>query len=222
MFEKLSNKLYAIFSPNAGSNAFLLIGEKTALIDPGLEHNTQYLLQTLSDLGFEAKDIDLLLFSHGHADHFSASKPFKKSETFMHQFDAEYVKIKDALFTASAMLETSYFPKITGFIDELHSISLKPFSLEVISTPGHTAGSVCFYEPEEKLLFSGDTLFNAGRGRNDLLSGSAAEMRDSLKKLLELDFNTLLPGHGPCLYKNQKSNIKTALKTFSGAYLSAF
>ena len=59
-----------------------------------------------------------------------------------------------------------------------------------MATPGHTAGSVCYYLPEEKVLFSGDTLFAGSCGRVDLPGGSAAEMRRSLSMLAKLP----LPG----------------------------
>jgi glyoxylase-like metal-dependent hydrolase (beta-lactamase superfamily II) len=70
--------------------------------------------------------------------------------------------------------------------------------LEVLHTPGHTEGSVCLLASDERLLFSGDTLFAAGFGRIDLPGGSADEMVESLARLATLDDDLrVLPGHGP-------------------------
>ena len=70
--------------------------------------------------------------------------------------------------------------------------------IRVIHTPGHSAGSVCFYSAEDKFLVSGDTLFLESVGRTDFPSGSQAELENSIRnKLYALPGDTMvLPGHG--------------------------
>ena len=71
-------------------------------------------------------------------------------------------------------------------------------SMQVMETPGHTPGGVCYFFPEEKLMFSGDTLFAGSAGRTDLPGGDMAKLRESLAKLAELpDDIRVIPGHGP-------------------------
>lgn len=72
-------------------------------------------------------------------------------------------------------------------------------TLRIIHTPGHTPGHVCLFEPEEKLLFSGDTLFKESIGRTDLPGGDYSWiMRSILERLLPLgDEVKFWPGHGP-------------------------
>jgi glyoxylase-like metal-dependent hydrolase (beta-lactamase superfamily II) len=67
----------------------------------------------------------------------------------------------------------------------------------VLHTPGHTEGSVCLLAEDERLLFTGDTLFAGSWGRTDLPGGSADQMVDSLTRLsaMATDFK-VLPGHG--------------------------
>ena len=71
--------------------------------------------------------------------------------------------------------------------------------IRVLHTPGHTPGGLCFYLPDDKLLFSGDTLFQGSVGRSDLPGGDVqALIRGIWDQLLSLpDDVTVLPGHGP-------------------------
>lgn len=70
--------------------------------------------------------------------------------------------------------------------------------LEVIHTPGHTPGSICLYQPEEAILFSGDTLFHLGVGRADLPGGNGRTLLESIKDRLFVlpDETVVYPGHG--------------------------
>ena len=72
------------------------------------------------------------------------------------------------------------------------------FGYRVIATGGHTPGSVCFHGEDDRILFTGDTLFRGSVGRCDL-GGDEKELRSSLTRLLEIiaDDTTLLAGHGP-------------------------
>lgn len=73
-----------------------------------------------------------------------------------------------------------------------------PFAVEVVETPGHTPGGVCYHLPEARLLLSGDTLFAGSVGRTDLPGGDMSTLMRSLSKLLALpDDTTVVPGHGP-------------------------
>ena len=70
---------------------------------------------------------------------------------------------------------------------------------EVLATPGHTKGGICYYNKENKFMFVGDTVFCESIGRTDLPGGSYKEILQSIKnKILVLDDGiALLPGHGP-------------------------
>ena len=72
-------------------------------------------------------------------------------------------------------------------------------TVRVLFTPGHTPGGLCFYFPEAKALFSGDTLFQSSIGRSDLPGGNAEQLIQSIRtKILSLpDDVTVYPGHGP-------------------------
>ena len=70
--------------------------------------------------------------------------------------------------------------------------------LEVLHTPGHTEGSICLLANDQRLLFTGDTLFRGGLGRVDLPGASPEAMVESLSRLSTLESDLrVLPGHGP-------------------------
>ncbi len=79
---------------------------------------------------------------------------------------------------------------------------------ELIHTPGHTAGSSCLYEPGEKLLFTGDTVFKGTVGRTDLPTGSRTQLAESIRRLEGLDVYLGLPGHGG-LIRDWEENLRT-------------
>ena len=91
-------------------------------------------------------------------------------------------------------------PFDTEDIAEGDVIEVGGLRFEVISTPGHSAGGVCYYERAEKVLLSGDTLFAGAIGRSDHPGGDYDQlMRSILEKIVALDGDiTVIPGHGPC------------------------
>lgn len=84
-------------------------------------------------------------------------------------------------------------------MDDLECLDLAGFKIQAIHTPGHTIGSSCYYFPEEKELFSGDTLFTESVGRTDFPTGSSSAIVHSVKEKLMLlpDETQVHPGHGP-------------------------
>ena len=212
MFEKIFPGLFAFISSNMGSNCFLLTDEKIVLVDSSASNNASQIIASLKEQGIAPEQINLILHTHGHADHFGCDFLFKNAEIMMHKHDAERVNKNDAAFTCSAWLQGTKIPAISSFLTPNQTIDLGKLKLQVLHTPGHTHGSVCLLERNKKLLFSGDTLFNAGIGRTDLPTGNAADLLQSLKTLKTTPFNYLLPGHGEMLKDGQQSNIENALK----------
>jgi len=108
------------------------------------------------------------------------------------------------------------FKKIDIDLDEIKSFKLGKEKFEIIETPGHTPGSVCFYwKPtlpsleNGGLLFSGDTLFAGLRGRTDFNYGSTEKIFESLRKLMKLPKNTVvLPGHGEATTIEKESRVR--------------
>ena len=141
-----------------------------------------------------------ILLTHGHYDHAHFI------EDYIAEFpEAVYVAHADeaVLLTDSYANVSVYFgtprkyPLPTRSVREGDRLRLGDCELAVISTPGHTPGSMCLYSCEDRLMLTGDTLFKGGRGRTDLTFGDEEAMQHSLRRLLSMDSDiTFLSGHG--------------------------
>jgi len=76
--------------------------------------------------------------------------------------------------------------------------------LKIFHTPGHSPGSISLYWAEKKALFTGDLIFKNGVGRTDLPGGNGKELKESIKRLEELDVEYLLSGHGEVIIGKQE------------------
>ena len=140
-----------------------------------------------------------ILLTHGHFDHMGAADELRKSLGIqVYAAKAEAPLLASAADNLSAAWSSPVTLKADVELEDGQELFLAGFRIQVIATPGHTAGGLCYYLPEENTLFSGDTLFLGSYGREDFPTSSMADMKRSVKeKLLVLpEDTTVFPGHG--------------------------
>lgn len=110
-----------------------------------------------------------------------------------------YEHIDDQIYAVTGVnIPHAPTPPLGDALHEGDSITFGHTTLQVLSTPGHTQGSVCFYSEADKVLFSGDTLFRSSYGRTDLEGGNTSQMMSSLRRLSTLPDDVIVYcGHGP-------------------------
>lgn len=193
-----------------GTNCFLVTDKESGkrfIVDPGeYDHSLKKLLSNV-----ERGEIEYILLTHGHFDHIMGVRAVKENyggKIVIHEKDAD-------CFANDEKSLISHFG-FDGKLPEKADISVKdgdklPFAdgeIEVLHTPGHTEGSVCYLIDD--LLFSGDTLFCGSVGRTDFKSGSYEDIIKSVKRLSAIEGDKkVFPGHNmlTTLDRERKNNV---------------
>lgn len=180
------------------TNCYFLENEEThelILVDPG---DRPFDIQNkIEDMGCH---LVAILLTHGHFDHIMAVPALKDiyEHVKIYACGAEKALLANPSVNCSSMMGRSCSVEPDVFAYDGDKLEIAGIKIEVIATPGHTEGSCCYYLPDEKILLSGDTLFEGSIGRTDLPTGNMTKILQSLQKLF-----TVLPadtdvfcGHG--------------------------
>lgn len=189
-------KIRSVLVSECYTNCYLCMNTETKegfIVDPGDDE-----LKISANVShIEIKPVAILL-THGHFDHIGAVEKLKKR----YDIPVYASEVEDRLLLDNRANLSSMFGEPTmicadKFLRDGENVNIAGFDIKFILTPGHTPGSGCYYIADENVLFSGDTLFHASRGRTDFPGGSEAAIINSIKeKLLKLPGNTdVYPGH---------------------------
>lgn len=169
------------------TNCYLLIEKDYCLIiDPG--DDTEYLTGTLLEKNITPKGI---LLTHGHIDHTGAAYDL----AIIYDIPV-FISYKDLFLTKGKGVLLEKLDLIN--LDRVKNINLLINNIKVISTPGHTPGSVVFQLPSKKYLFSGDLIFDRGEvGEYRRYYSDKEKLVKSIKNILKLNHQTkVFAGHG--------------------------
>jgi glyoxylase-like metal-dependent hydrolase (beta-lactamase superfamily II) len=174
---------------------FLIDGNNCLIIDPA--DDASFILEEL-----QRQQLNLvgMLATHGHFDHIGAAGEIQFSiNTPLYIFKKDLFLVNRLNETAKYFLEFDpHFikPKNIKYL-KTGDHSIADFETQILSSPGHTPGSCCFYFKEENTLFTGDTLFKEGIGRTDLSYSNKDDLKKSLKNIFNLPKETIIyAGHG--------------------------
>ena len=177
------------------SNCYIVGSEKTKegmIIDPGAD--AKEILRTVEKLGLKIK---LIVLTHRHPDHVGAAAQVKVATGAAVAGHAEMAKYlpQSPSYIYQPPYEAAPYPD--RILKEGDTIDIGDLHFSVLHTPGHTPCGISIVG--EGHVFSGDTLFNYGIGRYDLIDGDGNALINGIKtKLLTLPPETIVhPGHGP-------------------------
>lgn len=181
------------------TNSYLISdtdSKQAVLIDP--VDNAPYLYEVLQETGCE---LAFVLATHAHFDHILASKALKELTGAPFYIHEDCVPMLKALPMQGRMFGMGEFPE-AATPDRLlttapETLTAGAIQLETRHTPGHADGHLAFYMPNERVIFSGDTLFAGSIGRTDLPNGNLDVLMHAINtQLLTLDDDVqVLAGH---------------------------
>jgi glyoxylase-like metal-dependent hydrolase (beta-lactamase superfamily II) len=223
-------------------NVYLLEGDPLSLIDAGPLTDDAFdtLKAGLKDLGYALQDVEQLIITHAHHDHFgqagriveesgAAVLSFRENRYPLVEFDTWWNKrmayVADLMIKEGAPPESLHemdvirgigqyaaaVPQLTP-LDDDDQVRMGGWTWQALHTPGHALGHLCFYQPESRLLLSGDHLLRDITS-NPVLETPRRGMRErprslpdyvqSLRRVRDLDVEKALPGHGEPVYDHR-------------------
>lgn len=234
-FQEVAPDLFQVTIPTpfpheTASQAYLIRDEIPTLVDTGTGFGASgpALAEGLRRMGL--KEVRLILNTHEHIDHAGGNlEAAADAPIRMHPVALESVKrqaayrVPEEMWAKMGESMRSTFETGTRQFEALarrpveplregDEVALGSHTLRVIHTPGHAMGHVCFYEPRRRYLFTGDHVLGHGTpfvGIGDPLSGDMGAYMTALERLLDLEVDLLLPGHGPALKEARARMVET-------------
>ncbi|MCL0099077.1 MBL fold metallo-hydrolase [Dehalococcoidia bacterium] len=217
---RFANNLYAYLWRGRGNNCHsylfsnVLRGKRPhVLIDPGhvVNEMSEKCLEKLTSAmlrdDIAPGEIGLIINTHSHPDHCEANLALAQMNSesgagggqaliAIGKIEDEYRRTIAEKMSRMLGLTVEFEPDFYLQEGELNlGRGDEKLNLQIIHTPGHSPGSICIYSPENKVLITGDVVFNGSVGRTDLPGGDSRTLKQSIEKLSELDVEYLLPGH---------------------------
>jgi glyoxylase-like metal-dependent hydrolase (beta-lactamase superfamily II) len=198
-------KVHLIVGEGLCSNIYVIGRDTAFIIDTGVGNNVNPVWPQLEELNVGPEKLNGVVLTHAHHDHaMGVYIILQKAEPkiFVHKHDSQHIASR----LGSHLIK----------VKEGDIIKTELCPLKVIWTPGHTEGGMCLYNEDKKILFSGDTVFpggNYGNYRGE--SGGLTAMIDSLRKLVELEVDVMMPGHGSPVFEDADEHIRLSYENAS-------
>ena len=183
-------------------NTFLLYDDEGSafFIDAG--NSTSSENSELKDfVGQKKLKPERLLLTHAHIDHIMGVKYIHEEFGLLPEVHKSELFFFDQMMPTAKMygVNCEQAPAPEKYLDDGQIIRLGAYEFECLLAPGHSPGSICFYNASNKLLIGGDVLFNGSIGRTDLPLGNHRQLLDSItNRLMHLPGDTkVYCGHGP-------------------------
>ena len=184
-------------------NHFVYNGPEPALIDTAYSTGLAETLKALSDLGVEPGAVKRIILTHVHSDHVGGVAPIQEAsgcQVWLHPISRHHIETRNSWATWWYYYdqEARFFATHKS-LEEGDTVSLGEMSFRVVHTPGHSSGMIALFEPESRILISGDALWEGDLGvMTPRIEGLDCVFRalGSLDKLAALKAEVIYPGHG--------------------------
>lgn len=224
--EIIKNLYYFAENQMLDCNQYIIkdsINHKLALFDTGNGLSINGLFKGMEKFNLDYQNITKVFLTHEHIDHVLGLYPLLKA---LKNKPPEIYAYGETAKILKAGNKSQICPDILGINLDLFGIEIFPlnindlnnskeieitseFTFQILYTPGHSLGSICYYDSNKKILIPGDLVFTGGNfGRYDFPGGSLSTLINSIEKVNDLDVKYLLPGH---MGISDKGNQQVAL-----------
>jgi glyoxylase-like metal-dependent hydrolase (beta-lactamase superfamily II) len=214
------------------SNIYLITGKTLALIDTGMPGDGPEVLKTIAAIGRNPEEVSHILITHGHTDHIGSLAFLKKAtgaKVIAGAPETDYIEGKKKPWQMAREGFSGKLFKIILFFAETFVFTREPAVVDqkcsggdvidcnsgitVVATPGHSPGSISYYLPDKRILFTGDALSGEPHAKLPPRAGCADYQQAllSVKKLAALQFEICCFGHGEPVTKGADALVKKLL-----------
>ncbi len=204
------------------------------LFDAGNGISLKGLFKGMEKYNLNPHNITKVFLTHEHVDHTIGLYPLMKKlkdsppQIYAYGETAKIIREGDVsqIFPGNLGIKPSMFgveiiPLKVSNLENINEVKISSeFKFQIHYTPGHSLGSICYYESTKKILIPGDLVFQMDRlfnigsfGRYDFPGGSLEALKKSIHNTTELDVSILLPGHMGAVLENANQHIIAAYKT---------
>ena len=207
------------------ANTYLVLGDQITLIDTGTPGNQKNILNYLETvLKGKPDDIKTIVLTHHHMDHSGSLNELKKitnADIAVYKDDVDIISgVKPSSDPIYMRFVSRLMATFTSYKYIEPNISLEDNDMidnyRIIHTPGHTLGSIALYNSDNGVILVGDTITYDGKkvgGPPSFLINDPDALKESIKKISDLDPKIMLSGHGKPLLENASEMIKDFYNT---------
>lgn len=204
------------------SNSYIVSNNEIFLVDTGMPGKSGEIIDYVKiELKRDPHEIKTIVVTHHHYDHTGNLDKLKKitgANVAIHSADADYISGKKSQHGSLFMIPIVIFMKIIYRSKPVKADILlqdgdQIGDYRVIHTPGHTSGSICLYNPNNKVIFVGDNLmYSNNKIEGPRILHEPEKYKHSMEKLRDLDIDVILTGHGQPITSEANNKLETFLE----------
>lgn len=187
---QISASVYSVSVGDGGNNVYLVVGERAVFIDSAHDNvdEVEALVNCWKNVG--RPDIFGIVLTHRHLDHIGGARRLT---------EAVGGKIISSAVEKPHIEQQLPETKVALTVEDGETVDLGGVTLEFLHTPGHTLGSLCVYQKEERIIYTGDHILGSSSTSINPTQGDMSLYLKSLERLLSYDIRLICPGHGPLI-----------------------